>query len=102
MEMVTNIIVWTQNGDEPKKTNYKFEDENIEVGTSKNIYVKNNSDDQSEFIEFISLTFEMDLELNRCTYYQIHTEESSPFGRGLKFKVISLDRNLQAVTFERV
>lgn len=101
MKIVTNIIVWTLNGDELQKTNCKFENENVEIGTSKNIYVKNIGDDQSEFIEFISLTYEMDLELNRCTYYQIQTEESSPFGRGLKFRVVSLDRSLQAVIFEK-
>lgn len=64
--------------------------------------MKNNGDDQSEFIEFISLTYEMDVELKRCTYYQIHTEEPSPFGRGIKFRVVRLNRVLQAVTFERV
>lgn len=98
MELITNIKVWTETGDE--KASQHFADEHIEVGKSNSIWVRNKARGESEFIEFLFLTFDLDFETKKMTTYQIHTEKPSPFGRGFKFRVKSIDRDLQAVTFE--
>ncbi|MBG9737103.1 hypothetical protein [Paenibacillus alvei] len=99
MNIVTDIMVWTENGKD--KAVHDFKDENIEIGTSQYIWVRNNSDADSEFIEFIFSTHKLDLDTNLSTSYQIHTEKNSPFGRGNKYKVKKINWDLKAITFEK-
>lgn len=100
MEYTTDIVVWTNTGDD--KSTHNFYGENLEIGKTQFIWAKNVGPNESEFIEFIILTNTLDLEANLSTTYQIHTKEATPFGRGTKFRVKSINKELRAVTFQAI
>jgi hypothetical protein len=100
MEYITDIIIELKTGDE--KTTLVFSDENVIINRTSRLWIKNNSNDESEFFETVKLLHEMDQKTNITSFYKIKTSRPTPIEKFRTYKVKSINEEKQATLFDIV
>lgn len=100
MKYKTAITLIIENGN--TKSEHTFENENLSITRATKLWVENNSENTSEFIETIKLCNDTDKRTGIMSNYIIKTSEITPVQGFRKYYVSKIDENKQAITFEWV
>ncbi|MEK4404918.1 hypothetical protein MKZ26_10905 [Sporosarcina sp. FSL K6-6792] len=97
MEYNTDISVTVENGKE--KSDHLFKNESTSITRATKLWIKNVSEEESNFFETIKMWYGIDKNTKTTSYYSITTSESTPVESFRKYYVEKINEEVQAVTF---
>jgi len=98
MEFKTNISVTVENGKE--KSQHLFENEVLEVTRATKLWIKNTSENESNFFETVKMWYGIDINTKTTSYYSISTSEMTPVQEFQNYYVSKIDEEDQVIIFE--
>lgn len=100
MESSIDITVSLRNG---QSTNVQtFNNERLIINRAGPLWIKNNGDGESEFIETVKMWNKMDLNTGTTTHYNFKTNVPTQIVQSLSYKVDRIAQEGQAIFFEEV
>ncbi len=97
MKFEGNIYVTVENGNE--RSRHEFINEKLEIGRAKNLWIKNDSNKESDFYETVKLWNEIDKKTKTTSYLTIKTDPPSLVESFRKYYVIRVNEGQQSITF---
>ena len=97
MEYNTNISVTVENGKE--KSDHQFKNEFASITRATKLWIKNVSEEESNFFETIKMWYGIDKNTKTTSYYTIETSEMTPVQNSKSYYVEKIDEENQVITF---